>query len=121
MKSQRTHQNPYTNRTALASEDDFYGRAKEMADIYTRLKGGQCVSLIGERRIGKSSILNALDFEELKELHDVGPEYHFVLTDMQYISIRSEQDLLAYLVGQISDSIGVDVWGESHRHSLELI
>ena len=121
MKSQRTHQNPYTNRTALASEDEFYGRAKEMADIYTRLKGGQSVSLIGERRIGKSSILNALDFEELKEFHDVGPEYHFVLTDMQYISIRSEEDLLAYLVGQISDSIDVDVWGESHRHSLELI
>lgn len=121
MGSQRVRQNPYTTRIPIANEDEFYGRAKIMADIFTRLKGSQCISLIGERRIGKSSILNALNFDELREINDVAPEYRFVLVDLQYINIRSEEDLLAYLVGEISDATGISVWGESHRHSLELI
>ncbi len=107
---------------ALENEDDFFGRTKVMGDIYTRLKGGQCISLIGERRIGKSSILNALNFDELRELNDVAPEYRFVLADLQYANIRTEQDLLAFIIRQISFVTDIeDVFGESHRHSLELI
>jgi serine/threonine protein kinase len=53
-------QNPYLNRVMLRNPDDFFGRQREVKRIYSRLDAPhpQSISVVGERRIGKSSLLN---------------------------------------------------------------
>ncbi|MGD2085332.1 MAG: ATP-binding protein [Candidatus Aminicenantes bacterium] len=51
--------NPYRMRKMIPIESDmFFGRENEMRRIEAMLSGEvpQCVSIIGERRIGKSSL-----------------------------------------------------------------
>lgn len=64
--------NPYTMRGMLPIESDmFFGREREMRRIEDMLTGDspQCVSIIGERRIGKSSLAFRV-FHKMKELKD---------------------------------------------------
>lgn len=64
--------NPYKMRGMLPIESGmFFGREREMRRIEDMLTGDspQCVSIIGERRIGKSSLAFRV-FHKMKELKD---------------------------------------------------
>jgi len=52
--------NPYLNRVMIKNPDEFFGRRREVKRIYSRLDAPrpQSVAIVGERRIGKSSLLN---------------------------------------------------------------
>lgn len=52
--------NPYLNRVMIKSPEDFFGRKKEVNRIYSRLDAPhpQSIAVVGERRMGKSSLLN---------------------------------------------------------------
>lgn len=52
--------NPYLNRVMIKNPDEFFGRSKEIKRIYSRLDAPrpQSISIVGERRVGKSSLLN---------------------------------------------------------------
>jgi len=52
--------NPYLNRVMIKNPGDFCGRDKEVRKIYSRLDAPQpqSISVVGDRRIGKSSLLN---------------------------------------------------------------
>ena len=78
--------NPYFNRMAIINPDEFYGRAREIRRIYSRLSTTrpQCLSIIGERKIGKSSLLHFIAHEQNIRGHLETPEkYIFVLADLQ--------------------------------------
>ena len=55
-----TPRNPYLNRTMIKRKEDFFGRAQEIKRIYARLNATPpgSVSIVGDRKIGKSSLLN---------------------------------------------------------------
>ncbi|HLP47759.1 MAG TPA: ATP-binding protein, partial [Candidatus Kapabacteria bacterium] len=60
--------NPFKERAMIPIESDmFFGREKEMQRIEEMLSGDrpQCVSIVGERRIGKSSLANRV-FHKIK-------------------------------------------------------
>ncbi|MEE9270218.1 MAG: protein kinase [Candidatus Krumholzibacteria bacterium] len=52
--------NPYLNRVMIKNPGMFFGRSRELRKIYSRLDAPhpQSISVVGERRIGKSSLLN---------------------------------------------------------------
>jgi serine/threonine protein kinase len=52
--------NPYLNRVMIKNPDDFFGRTREVKKIFARLDAPhpQSISIVGERRLGKSSLLN---------------------------------------------------------------
>lgn len=52
--------NPYMNRVTIKNINEFYGRQNEINKIYSRIGASrpQSISIVGERRIGKSSLLN---------------------------------------------------------------
>ncbi len=52
--------NPYLNRVMIKTPTDFFGRQREVRKIYSRLDAPhpQSISVVGDRRIGKSSLLN---------------------------------------------------------------
>jgi class 3 adenylate cyclase len=58
--------NPYLNRVMIRDPADFFGRKRELARLYARINAPrpQSVSIIGERRIGKSSLLAFLAHPE---------------------------------------------------------
>src|SRR5205085_2833792 len=55
-----TPRNPYLNRTMLKHRDDFFGRGPEIKRIFARLNATPpgSISVVGDRKIGKSSLLN---------------------------------------------------------------
>jgi serine/threonine protein kinase len=52
--------NPYLSRVMIVNPEDFFGRKKEVTRIYSRLDAPhpQSIAVVGERRMGKSSLLN---------------------------------------------------------------
>ena len=52
--------NPYLNRVMIKHPNEFFGREREVRKIYSRLDAPhpQSISVVGERKIGKSSLLN---------------------------------------------------------------
>jgi serine phosphatase RsbU (regulator of sigma subunit) len=81
-----TH-NPYLNRTMIRDIKDFYGRKREVARIYSRIGTAhpQSVSIVGPRRIGKSSLLNFIYQAENREkyLKDASRSHKFIFIDFQ--------------------------------------
>jgi serine/threonine protein kinase len=78
--------NPYLNRLMIQNPHDFYGRTTELTRIYERIKAvrPQSISLVGVRRIGKSSLLKALHASGNRRKHLPHPEeYVFVFMDFQ--------------------------------------
>jgi serine/threonine protein kinase len=55
-----TPRNPYLNRVMIKHRDDFFGRVQELKRIYARLNATPpgSISVVGDRKIGKSSLLN---------------------------------------------------------------
>jgi hypothetical protein len=49
--------NPYAQRGMIRDQARFFGRERELGQIFSRLKTMQSVSVVGERHIGKSSLL----------------------------------------------------------------
>jgi hypothetical protein len=89
--------NPFTNRERIKTEDEFFGRETELRAVYTRLLGGASVSLVGERRTGKSSLLNALNFAGERESLGIPAQLRFAYTDFQDIAGCGEDIYLEYL------------------------
>ncbi len=52
--------NPYLNRVMIKHPSEFFGRSREIRKIYSRLDAPhpQSISVVGDRKIGKSSLLN---------------------------------------------------------------
>ena len=49
--------NPYTERAMITDTTMFFGRGEELNNIFSRLATSQSYSIVGQRRIGKSSLL----------------------------------------------------------------
>jgi hypothetical protein len=50
-------ENPYRVGNPIKDPDHFFGRGHELELIFERIEKGECVSLVGERRIGRTSLL----------------------------------------------------------------
>lgn len=76
--------NPYLNRTAIKDSRNFFGRGREISTIMSRVSAidPQSISIIGERKIGKSSLLRALLRQKDSYLRR-SDEYIFIYSDLQ--------------------------------------
>ena len=63
--------NPYLNRVMIQNPREFFGRQREVRRIYSRIDAShpQSISVVGERRIGKSSLLNFVHSKSNRRLH----------------------------------------------------
>lgn len=86
VKTRSSKRNPYLNRAMIKNPDDFFGRAREVNRIFSRLDAEfpQSISVVGERRIGKSSLLNFI--YQRRNRRQFMQNYHnaiFVFMDFQ--------------------------------------
>ena len=56
--------NPFFNRHRITDPAYFFGRQRELERLYSAIATHQCVSLVGERKMGKSSLLTRLSHAE---------------------------------------------------------
>jgi hypothetical protein len=73
--------NPFTNRGVITNADDFFGREYQINEILMRLRTMQSSSVIGERRIGKSSLLYHLKLTGAQRLNN--SSYRFLYLNLQ--------------------------------------
>lgn len=97
--------NPFFHRGALRRAEDFYGRNAEMSQILGLLRNGQSVSLIGPRRIGKSSLLIHLCRPQMRQklgfelVHTL-----FVLVDCQELGGSPPEEVYEALLTNLLDA-----------------
>jgi len=107
--------NPFLNRSAISIPDYFFGREALIHRIYSRISAQrpQSVSLYGERRIGKSSLLNQLRSYKLRKqyLQDIN-KYVFLYIDVQ--SMRSAS--MEHFIGTMYDGIKACFAGKLDFH-----
>ena len=100
--------NPYLNRVMIQNPSHFYGRRRELSRIFSRIgvERPQSVSLVGERRIGKSSLLFQVSVPEVQDkyLSDASSDASSLIViflDFQQMRNITLEDFFAALSGQI--------------------
>ncbi|MFH1070099.1 MAG: protein kinase [Candidatus Glassbacteria bacterium] len=104
-----TSRNPYLNRTMIRDRNYFFGRKKEVATIFSRIGAArpQSVSVVGERRIGKSSLLNFINQEGNRISHlDDSTSYVFIFMDFQEKRRSSVEEFFTSLFEALAGEAG---------------
>jgi hypothetical protein len=98
-------ENPFYHRGAIRRVDDFIGREAEINQILGLLSNGQSVSLIGPRRIGKSSLLIHLCEPAIRARANLDPPHAlFVLLDCQELAGAPPEEVYELLLGNLGDA-----------------
>ena len=80
--------NPFTYGNPISDPTRFYGRAREIEQVFSRLRNPEheSSSLVGERRIGKTSLLNYLAHPDVRRKFGLDPDrFVFVYVDLQMV------------------------------------
>lgn len=97
--------NPFYHRGAIRYAHHFFGRAAETAQILGLLRNGQSVSLIGPRRIGKSSLFLHLCRPEVRAPFNLAPpQTLFVLVDCQELGGSPPDEVYEVLLQGLQDA-----------------
>ena len=84
--------NPFTYGNPISDPARFFGRRSEVEQVYTRLLNAEfeSSSVVGERRTGKTSLLNYIAHPSTATTHGLDPEcYLFVYADLQMVDQRT--------------------------------
>jgi DNA-binding CsgD family transcriptional regulator len=99
------HVNPFTYGNPISDAQRFTGRAREVEQIFSRLRNVEfeSSSLVGERRIGKTSLLNYIADPNVRRAHGLDPqESIFVYADLALLDATTTPPRLwQYLLRQI--------------------
>ncbi len=97
--------NPFFHRGAIRHLEDFIGREAETSQILGLLRNGQSVSLIGPRRIGKSSLLLHLSNPSIRASMNLDPSRClFVLLDCQELAGSPPEEVYELLLDGVLDA-----------------
>lgn len=80
--------NPFTYGNPISDPLRFFGRTREVEQIFGRLRNAEfeSSSLVGDRRIGKTSLLNHLADPSVRAAHGLAPaRFSFVYADLQMV------------------------------------
>jgi len=112
--------NPYFNRGAIADPKYFFGREEILSHIWAALNAPkpQNISIEGERRIGKSSLLNYLMHQDVRKKWLTLPDkYVLVLTDFLDYQPQSAADFIRtlhyYLCLELEQSNNLDLCAQA--------
>jgi AAA-like domain len=89
--------NPFTYGNPISDPQRFVGRSREVEQIFGRLRNEEfeSSSLVGEHRIGKTSLLKHLANPKVRSDHGLGSaRYSFVYVDLQLVDQSADPDRL---------------------------
>lgn len=97
--------NPFFHRGAIRRPEEFHGRQAEIAQILGLLRNGQSVSLIGPRRIGKSSLLLHVARPPVRTAQQMDPpQALFTVIDCQEFGGSPPEEIYEALLAELMDN-----------------
>jgi hypothetical protein len=106
--------NPYISRGPIKDPKDFFGRKEEVNKIFSFIDGKQpqSCSIIGERKIGKTSLLLHIKNREVYSDYLRDP-YIFVYYNFEEASEKSREaffrEIIDKILKQVQDSVQIDI------------
>ncbi len=95
-------QNPFYNTAAVRDPYMFFGRTQLLRRLYSAIVYKQCISLVGSRHIGKSSILRCVDLQEIQQRFEQNLNQHIlVFIDLREYFQKTSQDFFAAITQRI--------------------
>ena len=99
-------ENPYFHRGPIRQPDYFFGRAQEVTSVLSLIKNNQSVSIVGPRRIGKTSFLLHISHPEVMAQHGLAPEKHvFVFIDCGGLSDLNQSGFYRLILEETEDRL----------------
>jgi serine/threonine-protein kinase len=98
--------NPFFHRGPVHDRVYFFGRQHETGQMLSLLGNGQSIALIGQRRIGKTSLLFHLADPDVFTQHGLSPTEHlFVYIDCGGLAGLDQPGLYRLLLEEIGDTL----------------
>ena len=99
----RLHSNPFFNRQRITDPTYFGGRAQEIETLYSAILTRQCRSVVGERKLGKSSLLTHLTCPETLRKHGFDPDrFVFIYVDLEGMGQITYEELWPEWLDQLT-------------------
>lgn len=100
--------NPFFHRGAIRRAEEFHGRFDQLSQILGLFRNGQSVSVVGPRRIGKSSLLLHLRRPTTQQESEMAPtKAVYALIDCQELGDSPPEEVYEALMTCIMDSAGM--------------
>lgn len=94
--------NPFTNRGMITKPNEFVGRQREINDILARISNRNSASVVGERRIGKSSLLYYIFLTGNKRLNDYDKNrFRFIYLDFLDPRLSNPEKFTSYVLEKL--------------------
>lgn len=108
-----TTDNPFFHRGAIRRAEEFHGREAEISQILGLCRNGQSVSIVGPRRIGKSSLLLHLRRPATRRTAGLDPgDALFALLDCQELGGSPPEEVYEAIITGVADAAelsGIDL------------
>jgi hypothetical protein len=112
--------NPFFHRGPIRDPAYFYGRQHELGQVMSLLGNQQSVSLVAQRRIGKTSFLFHIAHPQVFSAYGLRPGEHlFVYVDCGGLGHLDQPGLYRVLLEEIGDALADGGQGPAHLEALE--
>ncbi len=99
-------ENPYFHRGPIRTPEHFFGRDQEVTNTLSLLKNHQSVSIVGPRRIGKTSFLLHIAHPQVMARHGLSPaEYIFIFIDGEGLSHLNQADFYRLMLEETEEQL----------------
>lgn len=102
--------NPYISRGPVRTAAMFFGRAHALQEIAAFLRGNQSVSIIGPRKIGKTSLLFHLMRAEAWPTVGLDDKNLFVYLDCEVLGEGKHEDIFGQFAGEMLAALDARGW-----------
>ncbi len=95
--------NPFFSRQRITDPSCFYGRQREIESLYSAIVTQQCRSIVGERKLGKSSLLTAVAQPATMAQYGLDPARTlFVYLDLEGMLSAEREDFWIEVLDRLS-------------------
>jgi len=108
--------NPYISRGPIRTLDLFFGRTHALQEMAAFLSGNQSMSIIGPRKIGKTSLFFQLMRPESWPSFGLGADHVFAYLDCEMLGERTPEEILGQFAREIEAAL--DVYGQPPEPAL---
>jgi hypothetical protein len=99
----RSLRNPFFSRQRITDPGCFVGRQREIESLYSAVITHQCRSIVGERKLGKSSLLTAVARPAMLERYGLDPTRTlFLYLDLEGMASAERQDFWIEVLDRLS-------------------
>jgi AAA+ ATPase superfamily predicted ATPase len=102
--------NPFIVGRPITDSKDFFDRERELEEIFSGIRNQYNISLIGERKIGKTSLLNMVCNPERMQEYSIDPERVLIISiDSSNTEKGNPASVWKYLLFLLCDEVKNDI------------